>query len=54
MQKVFLTIPEQIVRLRGRGLEIPDERFAAQILEKENYYHLINGYKELFLSLIHI
>ena len=50
MQKVFLTIPEQIARLRGRGLEIPDERFAAQILEKENYYHLINGYKELFLD----
>ena len=39
MQKVFLTIPEQIARLRGRGLEIPDERFAAQDRGREIFQY---------------
>lgn len=50
MKKVYTTTEEQIARLRGRGVVIEDEAFAAQVLERENYYHLVNGYKELFLD----
>lgn len=50
MEKVFKTIPEQIELLKGRQLEIKDINLALKILENNNYYYLINGYKNLFID----
>lgn len=47
--KPFKTHRQQIRILRDRGLTINDGSKAMRILEKENYYALINGYKDLFL-----
>ncbi|MDR2570614.1 MAG: Abi family protein [Oscillospiraceae bacterium] len=49
MAKVFVDINDQITLLKNKGLQITG-RFAKQILEKENYYNLINGYKSLFID----
>lgn len=43
MHKQFKTIPEQIRLLKSRGLQIPDEKFAASFLLDNNYYR-ISGY----------
>ena len=48
--KEFKTYDEQIELLKKRGLIINDEIFAKQKLKEENYYNLINGYKEIFLD----
>jgi abortive infection bacteriophage resistance protein len=48
--KPFKTYRQQLAILRGRGLLIPNGSKAMRILERENYYSLINGYKDLFLS----
>jgi hypothetical protein len=53
MAKVFADINDQITLLKSKGLQI-SERFAKQILEKENYYNLINGYKSLFIDTSHL
>ena len=50
MEKEFNSFEAQIEKLRKRGLGIFDEDYAKRILEKENYYNLINGYKELFID----
>lgn len=52
--KPFKTYNDQIRTLRGRGVKIgngnkKDKRIAKKILIEENYYSLINGYKDLFL-----
>lgn len=47
--KPFKTHRQQLVILRSRGLTIKDGSRAMRILERENYYSLINGYKDLFL-----
>lgn len=47
--KPFRTHRQQISILRSRGLTINDGSRAMRILERENYYSLINGYKDLFL-----
>ncbi len=47
--KPFKTHRQQLNILRGRGLEIKDGSKSMRILERENYYSLINGYKDLFL-----
>lgn len=47
MEKTFKTLDEQVNILRKRGLRVTED--AKQILEKENYYSLINGYKELYI-----
>jgi abortive infection bacteriophage resistance protein len=49
MDKVFMTTNSQMQLLRSRGLHISGSS-EKQILEKENYYNLINGYKPLFLD----
>lgn len=47
--KQFTTYEEQIDFLKSdKGLTITDEASAIQILKKESYFALINGYKELF------
>ncbi len=48
--KIFTTHAEQVQILTSRGLAISDHQKAIQILSHENYYRLINGYKDLFLE----
>ena len=50
MEKEFKTIEEQIEILKLRNMIIEDENKAYKILHKNNYYYLINGYKDLFLK----
>lgn len=46
--KVFKTTRQQMIKLRKRGLQIKSRH--KKILEKENYYNIINGYKDLFID----
>ncbi|MCY7869615.1 Abi family protein [Bacillus spizizenii] len=46
----FKTYRQQIAILRSRKLVIPNGSRALRILESENYYNVINGYKNLFLA----
>ncbi|WP_350343981.1 Abi family protein [Proteinivorax tanatarense] len=48
--KPFKTYRQQLRILRSRGLTVQNGSRAMRILEKENYYALINGYKDLFLQ----
>ncbi|BEP30338.1 Abi family protein [Helicovermis profundi] len=48
--KPFLTLDEQIDRLKARKLHIDDVESAKTILSKENYYNVVNGYKKPFLK----
>lgn len=50
MEKQFKTISEQIELLKNRNLRIYDINIATNILENNNYYYLINGYKNLFID----
>ena len=50
MDKVFSTIEVQIKNLDSRGLNVDDPE-VKNILEMENYYNVVNGYKELFIDL---
>jgi len=52
MQKQFMNKNAQIKLLRSKGLNISDN-YAKNVLEKENYYNLINGYKSLFIDTTH-
>lgn len=49
--KPFKTIDEQVEILRSRGLSISDQNRAAAFLLRENYYAVVNGYKDAFLDL---
>lgn len=49
MDKPFQTYRQQIRILRSRNLEVKGDR-AMKILKRENYYNIINGYKEIFLD----
>ncbi len=49
-EKCFTSYKNQIGILTSRGLTIPDHQRAIEILSFENYYRLINGYKDLFLA----
>lgn len=46
--KEFGAIAEQIVILESRGMMVGKE--AAAVLLRENYYSIINGYKDPFLD----
>lgn len=48
--KPFKTIDEQIDILESRGLVVDDRPLARQFLTRNNYYSLVNGYKEFFLD----
>lgn len=50
MDKKFKTIEEQIEILKSRNMLIENHDKAFEILSKNNYYYIINGYKELFLD----
>lgn len=49
MDKIFKTTNSQMIKLRSRGMKISGSR-AKWIIEMENYYNLINGYKALFID----
>lgn len=49
--KEFKTYDDQISLLKSRGLIINDEDYAKRKLKEENYYNIINGYKEPFITL---
>lgn len=51
VEKEFRTIEQQIQILKSKNLQCEEKR-AAYILENNNYYYLINGYKHLFLNSI--
>lgn len=48
--KPFRTISEQLDILESRGMAIPDRNMAARYLLSNNYYTVVNGYKQLFLD----
>lgn len=50
MQKEFKVYQEQIEILKSRGLKFKNEAAAEECLKRENYYSIINGYKDLFLK----
>lgn len=50
MSKPFKTYDEQINILVQRNIEIPDRKQARNLLQRENYYNVINGYKDIFLD----
>lgn len=45
--KPFFTVPEQIRRLRGRGMDCGDDAYAAEVLQRYGYYRL-SGYWHLY------
>ena len=47
IEKQFKNLDEQIEIFKHKGMVIPDERYAKQILLRENYFFL-NGYRHLF------
>lgn len=48
MDKPFRTIDEQIELLQSRGMST--DKNTGRVLEREGYYSVINGYKDLFLD----
>lgn len=48
--KEFKTYQEQIEILKSRGIVISNEEFALEKLQEDNYYNIINGYKDLFID----
>ena len=47
--KEFKTIKEQINILKSKGIIINNEKKSYKILLNNNYYNIINGYKDIFL-----
>lgn len=48
--KPFKKIEEQIEILESRGIVFSDKDIAARFLLRENYYAVVNGYKDAFLD----
>lgn len=48
MDKPFKSITEQIAILESRGLKCDND--TRLVLEREGYYPVVNGYKDLFLD----
>lgn len=48
MDKPFMTIGEQVERLKSRGILVDED--TASILMREGYYSIVNGYKAPFLD----
>ena len=47
--KEHKTFNQQLTILRNRGVIVPTNGKPKRFLEQENYYNVINGYKDLFL-----
>lgn len=50
LHKPFTSTTEQIQLLQRRGVEFTNENKAREILQREGYYSIINGYKTPFLE----
>lgn len=50
MAKIFKSMNSQLRILRERGMVVESGNRVKKILEKGNYYNIINGYKDLFLD----
>lgn len=50
MDKVYSSTDDQIRILRSRGMVITDTASTRRVIDLENYYNLINGYKQPFLD----
>lgn len=50
MDKVFRTYDEQIQILKNKGLKIDKTSANLRLLQRGNYYNIINGYKDLFID----
>lgn len=50
MDKVYSNTNDQIRILRSRGMNIADADNAMRVIDLENYYNLINGYKQPFID----
>lgn len=48
--KEHKTFNQQLAILRKRGMTVPKDGRPKRFLEQENYYNVINGYKDLFLE----
>ncbi|WP_057491598.1 Abi family protein [Streptococcus orisasini] len=48
--KEHKTFNQQLAILRKRGMTVPKDGRPKRFLEQENYYNVINGYKDLFLK----
>lgn len=48
--KPFRTVEEQVAILKSRGISFVDEKQAEAFLLRENYYAVVNGYKDAFLD----
>lgn len=48
--KPFKTHAEQLEILKARKMIVPNDRFATRVLSYENYYTVINGYKDIFIN----
>ena len=47
--KQFKTLDEQVEILKSKGMIIQDEKYAKEVLLRENYFFL-NGYRHLFMK----
>ena len=48
--KEYKTFNQQLTILRNRGMIVPQNGAPKRFLEQENYYNVINGYKDIFLT----
>lgn len=48
--KEYKTFNQQLTILRNRGMIVPQNGAPKRFLEQENYYNVINGYKDMFLT----
>lgn len=48
--KKSTTFNQQLKKLQERGIILPKDGSAKRFLEEENYYNVINGYKDIFLD----
>ena len=51
-KKPFKTYNQQLKILRDRNLIIKNGSKAISILKRDNYYNIINGYKDIFLETV--
>ncbi|NFC76914.1 Abi family protein [Clostridium botulinum] len=49
-EKPFRSYNDQLNILKSRGMKVYSDETVMRILQKENYYNVINGYKDLFLA----
>ena len=50
-KKPFKTYNQQLKILRNRNLTISDGSRAISVLKRDNYYNVINGYKDIYLEI---